>query len=226
MSPPPDGVFVSTPRIVGWTERTYRLFSNIIQVFTLFMKAIFSRVRHPSHPGRGHGSLTCHMTQFERSDWLRSANFTNIMIECVSNHHRLDCSFDSLYMQSTKSTSKLRIIGPLLGAVCYSAPGGFSPTRACNAWWRHQMEFFFFRVTGPLYGEFTGHRWIPLTEASDAEFWRFFICARINGWVNNREAGDLRRHRVHYDVIVMTDSTCMQWRHRVQQVHLRCLACR
>ena len=26
MSPPPDGVFVSTPRIVGWTERTYRLY--------------------------------------------------------------------------------------------------------------------------------------------------------------------------------------------------------
>ena len=29
------------------------------------------------------------------------------------------------------------------------------------------------------------------------------ICARINGWVNNREAGDLRRHRGHYDVNVM-----------------------
>ena len=29
------------------------------------------------------------------------------------------------------------------------------------------------------------------------------ICARINAWVNNREAGDLRRTRVHYDVIVM-----------------------
>ena len=28
------------------------------------------------------------------------------------------------------------------------------------------------------------------------------ICARINYWVNNREAGDLRRHRAHYDVIV------------------------
>ena len=25
----------------------------------------------------------------------------------------------------------------------------------------------------------------------------------INGWVNNREAGDLRRYRVHYDVSVM-----------------------
>ena len=31
------------------------------------------------------------------------------------------------------------------------------------------------------------------------------ICAWINGWVNNREAGDLRRHRAHYDVIVMTN---------------------
>ena len=30
-----------------------------------------------------------------------------------------------------------------------------------------------FRVTGPLRGEPTGHRWIPLTKASDAEIWRF-----------------------------------------------------
>ena len=29
------------------------------------------------------------------------------------------------------------------------------------------------------------------------------ICVWINGWVNNREAGDLRRYRVHYDVSVM-----------------------
>ena len=29
------------------------------------------------------------------------------------------------------------------------------------------------------------------------------ICARTNGWVNNREVGDLRRHRAHYGVIVM-----------------------
>ena len=29
------------------------------------------------------------------------------------------------------------------------------------------------------------------------------ICVWLNGWVNNREAGDLRRHRAHYDVIVM-----------------------
>ena len=29
------------------------------------------------------------------------------------------------------------------------------------------------------------------------------ICAWIYGWVNNRKAGDLRRHRAHYDVDVM-----------------------
>ena len=29
------------------------------------------------------------------------------------------------------------------------------------------------------------------------------IWAWINDWVNNREAGDLRRHRIQYDVIVM-----------------------
>ena len=31
------------------------------------------------------------------------------------------------------------------------------------------------------------------------------MCARINDWVNNGEAGDLRRNRAHYDVIVMRE---------------------
>ena len=29
------------------------------------------------------------------------------------------------------------------------------------------------------------------------------ICAWTNGWINNRDASDLRRHCAHYDVIVM-----------------------
>ena len=29
------------------------------------------------------------------------------------------------------------------------------------------------------------------------------ICVWINGWINNRKAGDLRRYRTHYDVTVM-----------------------
>ena len=35
------------------------------------------------------------------------------------------------------------------------------------------------------------------------------ICTRINGWVNNGEAGDLRRYRGHCDVIVMSGTEWM-----------------
>ena len=57
-----------------------------------------------------------------------------------------------------------------------------------------------FRLTGPLWGEFTRDRWNPLTKASDAElWWFFFICAWTNGWANNRDADDLRRHRPHWN---------------------------
>ena len=61
-----------------------------------------------------------------------------------------------------------------------------------------------FRVTGPLCGEFTGHRRIPHTKAGDAELW--CLCyLRVNKRLslNNREAGDLRRQRAHYDIIVI-----------------------
>ena len=37
------------------------------------------------------------------------------------------------------------------------------------------------------------------------------ICAWINGWVSNREAGDLRTHRAHYDVNVMGNVCQNQW---------------
>ena len=63
-----------------------------------------------------------------------------------------------------------------------------------------------FRVTGPSCGEFTGH-WSPVNPPHKG-LWReallfSLICSWINGWVNNREAGDLRHNRAHYDVIVM-----------------------
>ena len=56
-----------------------------------------------------------------------------------------------------------------------------------------------FRVTGPLCGEFTG----PGGQWRGALMFSL-VCARINDWVNTREAGDLRRHRCHCDVSVMT----------------------
>ena len=55
-----------------------------------------------------------------------------------------------------------------------------------------------FHVTGPLCGEFTGHQWIPLTKASDAELWCFlWFALEQMVWVNNRYAGDLRRHQAY-----------------------------
>ena len=38
------------------------------------------------------------------------------------------------------------------------------------------------------------------------------ICVWINDWVNNREAGDLRRYRGQYDVTVMTFAKTLIWR--------------
>ena len=60
-----------------------------------------------------------------------------------------------------------------------------------------------FCVTGHLCREFTGHRWIPSKRPVTRLFDVSLICACINGWVNNREAGDLRRHRARYDVTVV-----------------------
>ena len=61
-----------------------------------------------------------------------------------------------------------------------------------------------FCITGPFWRGFTSQQWIPLTEASDVElWWSLFICTQTNGWINNRDAGDLRHHHGHYDVIVM-----------------------
>ena len=60
-----------------------------------------------------------------------------------------------------------------------------------------------FRVTGPLCGEFTGLRWIPRTKASDAELWcLLWSKPEQTTGQKHRDAGDLRRHRAYYDVIV------------------------
>ena len=41
------------------------------------------------------------------------------------------------------------------------------------------------------------------------------ICVYIDGRVNNREAGNLRRHRAHYDVIVMNETPTKRKSHNM-----------
>ena len=103
-------------------------------------------------------------------------------------------------------------------------------------WWRHQMETF-----SALLALCAGNSPVPVNSPHKNQ-WRgalmfSLICTRINDWVNNREAGDLRRHRGNYDVIVMTlplptgppyvtvgfpshiasnvESVSMSWRHQI-----------
>ena len=71
------------------------------------------------------------------------------------------------------------------------------------SWWRHQMETFsaFLAIcagNSPHKGQWRGALMFSL------------ICVWINGGVNNREAGDLRRYRAHYDVSVMVHVTAAQ----------------
>ena len=71
------------------------------------------------------------------------------------------------------------------------------------SWWRHQIE-----TLSALLGLCAGNSSVTGEFHSHSQ-WRWalmfsLICTWINGWANNREVGDLRRHRAHYDVIVMS----------------------
>ena len=71
-----------------------------------------------------------------------------------------------------------------------------------QTWWRHQMETFSTLLAlcagiSPVTVEFPSQR--PVTRSFDV----FFGLRLENGWVNNRDAGDLRRHCAHCVVTVM-----------------------
>ena len=72
-----------------------------------------------------------------------------------------------------------------------------------------------FRVNGHLCGEFTGPWWIPHTRPVTRSFDVYFDLRsnkRLSkqSW-NNHEVGDLRDHRAHSDVIVMSTDEIYVW---------------
>ena len=79
------------------------------------------------------------------------------------------------------------------------SPANWGPAHDDVIKWKHFSRYWPFvrrihrsPVNSPHKGQWRGALMFSL------------ICAWINGWVNNGEAGDLRRHRAHYDVIVMS----------------------
>ena len=94
-------------------------------------------------------------------------------------------------------------------------------------WWRHQMETFsallaicavppFVRspVNSPHKGQWCGALMFSL------------ICVWINDWVNNGEAGDLRRYLTHCDVTVMNSRYFLyarsSWHRNIQDLMADC----
>ena len=65
-----------------------------------------------------------------------------------------------------------------------------------------------FRVTGPLYAEFTGHWWSLLTKASDAQFWCFL-------WSEPEEIVEYTiETSVIWDAIALIMTSLQWWRCR------------
>ena len=62
-----------------------------------------------------------------------------------------------------------------------------------------------FHVTGPLCGEWIHRSTVdsPHKDQCRGAVKVLWSAPWINDWVSNREAGDLRRHRAYYDVLVM-----------------------
>ena len=79
-----------------------------------------------------------------------------------------------------------------------------TPYQKCiiSPWWRHQMEIF-----SALLTLCAGNSPVPVNSPHKGQWLGALmfslICAWIYDWVNDRETGDLRRHRGHYDVNVM-----------------------
>ena len=93
----------------------------------------------------------------------------------------------------------------------------------CNHYWKHQVTWFWALVRKkkqfihddvikwkhfPRYWPFVwGINRFPANSPHKGQWRGAFVfslmCVWINGWVNNREAGYLRRYRAHCDVTVM-----------------------
>ena len=60
-------------------------------------------------------------------------------------------------------------------------PHAITTAKYINALARYSMMMSsnasIFRIIGPLWVEFTSHRWIPLTKTSDAELWCLHLSA-------------------------------------------------
>ena len=80
--------------------------------------------------------------------------------------------------------------------------------RPCASWWLYcYMMTSSNGNISALLAPCAGNSPVPVNSPHKGQWGRALmfslICVWINSWVNSHEAGDLRRYRAHYDVIIM-----------------------
>ena len=123
---------------------------------------------------------------------------TSLERHVVSNHRSLDCLFNRLCGPTSKKHQNPRY-WPVARGI-HRSPMNIRNHDDVIKWKHFPCYWPFVRgihrslVNSPHKGQWRGALTFSL------------ICTRTNGWANNWNAGDLRRHRAHYDVTVMLAS--------------------
>ena len=123
----------------------------------------------------------------------------------LSLHHHVMCTSYSVYGPTGISTGRskndrkiLAYVGwlrLLMRCVCQANHDDVIKWKHVPRYWPFVRGIHRSPVNSPHKGQWRGALMFSL------------ICVWIIGWVNNREAGDLKRYRAHYDVIVMNVAT-------------------
>ena len=130
--------------------------------------------------------------QKDKKYWVM---MVSLLLACISfwTYNRLAGEMRHFAGDIFKAISKIYFFCTLRQIYNESAFAHVMAWHETRAWWRHQMETFSALLAicagnSPVPGAFPTQR--PVTRSFDV-------------WVNNGNAGDLRHHRAHYDVIVM-----------------------
>ena len=138
--------------------------------------------------------------------WFASFCQSLVPLDLLHKSHNAPVIYPTIYHFVTEmctcvyiSVTKWCIVGYLFDALWDLWDGSIDSIHIHNdvIKWKHFLCYWPFLQEFTSPGEFPTQR--PVTRSFDFSL----ICAWINNWVNNREAGDLRHHRGHYEVNVM-----------------------
>ena len=101
---------------------------------------------------------SCHLTTFGAASHKNFVKMTTFLFQWLWRIRKSNHTYrGELNITTTKqnTTNRAHVLWDILQVMMTSS------------------NWIIFRVTGPLCGEFTGPRWIPLTKAGDTELWCF-----------------------------------------------------